>query len=410
MRARKRCRFTDQRPGLRVGRRPWSRSAPPQRRGGRPPLSLLGCQLRVREVPSRSRQAMSASAKKPRTVGRSWVEMVASAGPGRRPAPGRGRPASARTRAPSRRGCRTGRCAGGSRRARCRGPRRSPGSRARATCRPPPSAPRRTGSADRRRRRGAARRDQEQAQQPEHMVDAQGTGIAHRGPQGGQGGGPFSRSASGRERHQVPVLPQRAQRVGRRTDRGPRHHRSGRDPRLGTVRHHADREIAIEADPHAGRARPRCAAASCRSASHCRKARKATSSAWAAAKRSTAAEAATSRPSAKPTRATGRWSPPDEGRSHRSGNAARGPGPVGRARRRRRRPRHWASLRDGPPRTRARGFSGPPSWPAGPRDSSRGPVTGRWPERRPEPRASRSAAAMSTAISMMLSQRRLDGA
>ena len=74
-----------------------------------------------------------------------------------------------------------------------------------------------------------------------------------------------------REAGQSPVLPSRIEQIRRRADRQAQQDVALPAPGMAAGRIHADREVADQADPHAGlRAPTRWAAATERSEIHCR--------------------------------------------------------------------------------------------------------------------------------------------
>ena len=92
-------------------------------------------------------------------------------------------------------------------------------------------------------------RDQEQALEPQHMIEPDGAGVAHRGAQHLPERLELPRLQGNRiERRQAPILPGGVVEVGRRSDREPGHDGILIAPGIEAVRLHPDRDVEIKPD------------------------------------------------------------------------------------------------------------------------------------------------------------------
>ncbi len=105
---------------------------------------------------------------------------------------------------------------------------------------------------------GGAGRHAEDAREAHHVVDAQRARAAHAGAQAVDEEAVAALAQPlGRQRRQAPVLPQRAQRVGRRADAGLGGQHGARAPGVGAVAVHGDGQVLVQADAQAGLAAAR---------------------------------------------------------------------------------------------------------------------------------------------------------
>ena len=233
---------------LPVERRPWRRPATARARSCWRAWSSPG-----EPRPSARRVRMSSPLHQPATVGRSWVVVMATASARQRDgflklSRVRSNHITSMPAMPARR--RRLRKPGGT------VPRSSPITTARWRC--DSSASRlqqvlqRIGEIGALARRLAAR-DQPQPHQPHDVIDAHAAGMGECGAQGGEEG-IEARGDQGarREAGQAPVLAVRIEGVGRRADRQAHQQVGLARPGMAAGAVHADREVADQADAHAG--------------------------------------------------------------------------------------------------------------------------------------------------------------